>query len=96
MPLPASYTSLHRAIAEATDRLLSPAQCGRLMGGMSGRRWMEYSPRWPVLDAGHRIVRVTAGGRGRHRWLRSAVIRHMREELLHPVSAPAAAERQAS
>lgn len=70
--------------AGAEDALLTAAECGALLGGMSEQRFPRYAGAWPVLRQGMRIVRVRAGTRGRARWLKSAVIEHLRSELLCP------------
>lgn len=71
--------------ARAEDALLTAAECGALLGGVSEQNFPEYASRWPALRDGTRIVRV--GGprsRGRTRWLKSAVVEHLRSELLRP------------
>ena len=47
-------------------------------------RFVVYARRWPALREGARVVRARPGSRGRLRWLKSALIRHIREELLRP------------
>ncbi len=72
-----------KALAE--DALLTAAECGALLGGISEQHFARYASRWPVLREGMRVVRV--GGprsRGRVRCLKSAVIEHLRSELLCP------------
>lgn len=67
------------------EALLSAVECGAACGGISAQNWPRYAARWPNLRAGMRIVRV--GGkrsRGRARWLKSAVVEHIRSELLRP------------
>ncbi len=70
--------------ARADEALLTAAECGVLLGGVSEQHFPRYATEWPVLRRGMRIVRVSAGSRGRARWLKSAVVEHVRSELLCP------------
>ena len=70
--------------ARAEEALLTAAECGALLGGVSEQHFPRYASEWPVLRQGMRVVRVCAGSRGRARWLRSAVVEHLRTELLCP------------
>lgn len=71
--------------AGAREALLTAAEAGALAGGMSEQNFPAYSARWPALRAGMRIVRVGGpASRGRARWLLSALVEHIREELLRP------------
>jgi len=44
-------------------------------------RWPAYAERFDALRAGRRFVRVNPSGPGVKRWLKSAVLRHMHEEM---------------
>lgn len=71
--------------SQAGDALLTAREAGALAGGISEQHWTRYATRWPALRKGMRIVRVSgARSRGRARWLMSAVIKHITEELLRP------------
>lgn len=62
------------------DALLSASQAGGLVH-VSRSRWDAYSKRFPALIRGRRIVQANPRGKGVARWLRSAVIEHMHDEL---------------
>lgn len=69
----------------ARDALCANAECGAIVGGISEQNWPAYAARWPALREGMRIVRVSGPtSRGRARWLKSAVLKHIAEELLRP------------
>jgi len=71
--------------AASPDALLNAAEAGALVGGISEQNWPRYAARWPALREGMRIVRVKGPtSRGRARWLKSAVMKHVTEELLRP------------
>ena len=72
-----------RVKALAEDALLSKHEAAALVC-MGSEAYVRYARRWPMLVAGARIVRATPGSRGRVRWLKSALIQHIREELLRP------------
>lgn len=62
------------------DSLLSALEaCGLVH--VSRSRWDAYARRYPALVRGRRIVRANPDGKGVARWLRSAVIEHMHDEL---------------
>lgn len=48
---------------------------------ISKNRWWTYYRRHECLVRGRRVVRVDEDGRGVYRWLRSAVIAHIHNEL---------------
>jgi hypothetical protein len=63
-----------------TDALLSATEaCGLVH--VSRSRWDAYARRFPALVRGRRIVRANPGGNGVARWLRSALVEHMHDEL---------------
>lgn len=72
MPRPKAYP--------VADALLSAAEAGGLVH-VSRSRWDAYARRFPALVRGRRIVHANPGGKGVARWLRSAVIAHMHDEL---------------
>jgi hypothetical protein len=62
------------------DSLLSALEaCGLVH--VSRSRWDAYARRHPALRRGRRIVQANPNGKGVARWLRSAVIEHMHDEL---------------
>lgn len=62
------------------DSLLSATEaCGLVH--VSRSRWDAYARRYPALRRGRRIVQANPTGKGVARWLRSAVIQHMHDEL---------------
>ena len=65
------------------DALLSASKAAAVLG-ISPKNFAAYARRWQVLLEGARVVRVRAGSRGRMKWLRSHVLRHLHDELLHP------------
>lgn len=67
------------------DSLLSAAEACALVK-VSRSRWDCYAKRFPALVRGRRIVQANPSGKGVYRWLRSAVIEHMHNELAreHP------------
>lgn len=87
--MPPRLTTVHE-----DDTLLSIAQCCRKLGGIHPKNWPAYAARWEALRDGERIVRVRPDGRGRSRWLRSAVVRHIVVELKR--GAAAVPEQRAS
>ena len=48
---------------------------------VSRSRWDAYARRYPALRRGRRIVHANPGGNGVARWLRSALVEHMHDEL---------------
>ena len=70
-----------RTTRSVGERLLTRHEASGLVG-IHPTNWREYADRWPMLRAGARVVRVSAGSRGRMKWLRSAVEEHISEELL--------------
>ena len=72
-----------RVKALAEDALLTKHESAAFVC-MGSEAFVRYARRWPTLVAGARIVRATPGSRGRVRWLKSALIQHIREELLRP------------
>lgn len=67
------------------DALLSAAEACALVK-VSRSRWDCYAKRFPALVRGRRIVQVNPQGKGVYRWLRSALVAHMHNELAreHP------------
>lgn len=64
-----------------TDRLLRASEARSLVGVTKGR-WRSYVERYDTLSDGERTVFAHEGAtRGSPRWLLSAVLRHIHEEL---------------
>jgi len=62
------------------DALLSAGEACALVH-VSRSRWDAYAKRFPALIRGRRLVQANPNGKGVYRWLRSAVIEHMHDEL---------------
>jgi len=62
------------------DALLSAGESCALVH-VSRSRWDGYARRHPALIRGRRIVRANPNGKGVARWLKSALIEHMHDEL---------------
>jgi hypothetical protein len=65
------------------DALLDKHEAAAILA-MGPETFVRYAARWPSLARGARVVRVRPSGRGRVRWLKSAVLEHLRLELLTP------------
>lgn len=72
MPRPKAYP-VEDALLNATEA------CGLVH--VSRSRWDAYARRYPALRRGRRIVQANPNGKGVARWLRSALIQHMHDEL---------------
>lgn len=79
-----------------TDDTLLDKEEARTLVKVSDSRWDSYWKRFPALVRGRRIVRVNPHGKGVTRFLKSAVIQHMHEELARErTAAPAISPRTA-
>jgi hypothetical protein len=64
-----------------SDDQLLDAEAARTLIIVSKSRWDGYWKRYPALVRGCRIVQVNPQGKGVRRFLRSAVIEHIHNEL---------------
>lgn len=77
-----------RLLAEPKERLVPVVEAARRIGGMDPSNFTtRYVPRWEALRDGARVVRLDPAGDGRMRILESALLEHMRVELLRGRSA---------